>query len=1200
MKNVFQLLLVWLCLITIKSHSQTTYANREWVRETPVVGTGYYHTSTIVVSGKIYMTGNVVNGSGNTDIYTLKLDSNGDTLWSATYNGSATGSMDYGIELKNSTDGFLYVIGAAQNSSTGYDYCLIKYNMSTGSQVWVRNWNGTGNGDDIPSAIKVDGSSAIYVTGGSEATNGFSDYGTIKVSNLNVLGWAKYYNYNGLHDGATTITTNLTSVIVSGGSASAVNDWDIATVSYNKINGAAGTPSRTNVPGATMTGATAMTTDSLNNIYITGFAEISGDKNIQTMKLDSNLTLQWIADYEDNGEDVSCDLAIDPTGNIYITGFTEVDANKYKGITIKYQGDGDTLWTQLYGNCVSQNGVQFRKLALSSEGVFTTGTSFEGSDNSFVFVNYNFDGVQKTARSFESDSLTDDAFDIQVDGNSVYITGFTETIGGTRMTTVKYGLTQRDSSLFYASSGKPVYASRELIVRVDTSLINRSQVDDLGREYWTLDEIFDPSFVTNLERQLELVCDNEHCPITVYRIFSRMKTTDTISISRLGDTISIPPFWSAFLFELPEGIDLTAASDQIVGLFPDVNYSTYNLVGYLNDVPDDPDYINDQISLHVDYTPTAGWADSVHINVEPAWDFETGKRHIKIGVFDGPVEWYHEDFGGQFNTKVDGWSFEGTSPGSIYTTPTGFSTKHGTSVAGIIGAIRNNDMGVAGIVGGSYANGANLDSSGCALYGMTTQAYNTSLIYLNHIADAVYCSSVDNDSTPYSYGLHIQNHSWGISEEPYESYDPSPWWIDTNIVLLRDAFHFANRNGVVVVASRGNSGLWQDQGHPHNNTPGVLDDDWIICVGGLGTDGNYHDGDLGNLKEYGWKASRGPQVDVSCYSSGSHNWSTIDSSQYNVFNGTSAAAPHISGVAGLMLSYINEVGPNYNNLAPEDVEYIMQMTATDVNVTTHPGPDTLNGYGIVNAGAIMNQIKKDRYTVAHFGTDAFPDFTDFNLHSTNDTITLSERYQNEDGQWFLPYTPYIVDTYKISAQSGHQIFTNEIVVAQWPRPSSSNVFALYDSSNVIQPRERVTLDSIDYIWGYLTGYIYHVSDSLGNSIGWIPFDTTHTFDLTYTLLKYDTAYYLNNSEQTHEISAKVFPNPSTGTQTIVIQIDQPIEGQIRLLDMNGRIVNSIYEGKFEQGEVIITTDLNYLSQGVYFYALTFSDGRSHYIRTVKQ
>lgn len=54
-----------------------------------------------------------------------------------------------------------------------------------------------------------------------------------------------------------------------------------------------------------------MTTDALNCVYVTGYAVVSGEKNIQTVKLDSNLALVWIKEYtsggnDDVGRDVAC------------------------------------------------------------------------------------------------------------------------------------------------------------------------------------------------------------------------------------------------------------------------------------------------------------------------------------------------------------------------------------------------------------------------------------------------------------------------------------------------------------------------------------------------------------------------------------------------------------------------------------------------------------------------------------------------------------------------------------------------------------------------------------------------------------------------------------------------------------------------------------------------------------------------------
>ena len=1187
------LLLLFACFTFYEASSQTIYANREWVEETPVTSSAYQHTSTIVSSGNLIVTGNVLNGSGDTDIITVKYDSQGDTVWYKTFAGNANDD-DYGIDLIENSSGDIVVIGAVKTSAGDYDYVVISYDGADGTEDWNYIWDGDGNGVDIPSDVALDASDNIFVTGGSEASNGLSDYGTIKLTSGGSFTWESFYDYNDLHDGATSIIVAGTRVIISGGSAATAGDWDIATVRVNINTGAFIVEVRTGVSGATIEDVRAMTTDSDNNLYLTGYAVVSGENNIQTIKMDSTLTVEWITGYDGGDDDEGYDIGLDNSGNVYITGFTERSSGKFQGVTIKYSDLGDTLWTRLFGNIVSEDGMKARKLAVEPNGdSYITGSTYGGGQYSFAFVKYNSSGEIELSKTYQADSLDDNGFDIVVDGEDVFLTGFTETVGGTRMTSIKYSLKEKDMSLTYdGTTGKPIRAKNDLIIRVDTSLINHAEINQLQNDFWTLDQIFDASFVTDIERALEDICEDESCDINIYRVFRNMTTYDTLSISRSGDTIRIPPFWSTFIFEFPDGVDLQDASDTLVQMFPDIKYSTYNLVGYLDDVPDDPDYDNGQISLHTD--PSPSWPD-VHINVEPAWDIEYGQRFIKVGVLDGPMQWEHEDFGGEFSTKVDGWDFYLNQ--SIYTVTPAWSADHGTACAGIIGAIRFNDMGIAGIAGGSYENGEDLDSSGVSLYGMRILGHPDSLILMNHIADAVYGSSVEVLGSDYGWGLHITNNSYGISNAPYFG-GTNPWFLDTNITLLRESYHFANRNEVVVVASRGNSGLIQDGGTYHYNYPGVLDDDWIICVGGLGNDGDYHDG-VGSF-EYGWKASRGPEIDVSSFSAGSHNWTTQDSSEYNTFNGTSAAAPHVAGVAALMLSYLNVDGYSYDNLAPEDVEWVLQHTAQDRNTGTHPGYDTLTGYGIVRAGEAFEILEKPKYELKHFGTDAFPNSTTFSLYSTQDTVTLTERFENEVGTWFLGGVPYVVDVYKVTSFSGHIINSNDSIIGAWPRPSSSNVFALYDGSNVLQPRERVSLDSLDNTYGYLHGFIYYVEDTLGNPLGWWPIDTLTDFNLTYSILKTDTTVFLENEELISNVSVNVYPNPTGNNQMLELNLDQPMDGNIRLYDMNGRVIMNVYSGHFNEGQTNIKVDVNSLPAGIYMYSILFTDETSMQIKVIIQ
>ena len=200
--------------------------------------------------------------------------------------------------------------------------------------------------------------------------------------------------------------------------------------------------------------------------------------------------------------------------------------------------------------------------------LYITGSLYGSNSNAFAFFKYDQDGNLELSKRYDSDNLNDDGFDVIVDSNEVFITGFSETINGTRMTSIKYSLSEKDMSLHLDdSTGYPIYTDRDLIIRVDTSLIKQDQIDKLENQYWSLSEIFDSTFVVTLEKTLKSECNDNHCQIKVYRIFKHQKTTDTISISRSGDTVRIPNFWATFLFEFPSAVDLTNASDTLVDLF---------------------------------------------------------------------------------------------------------------------------------------------------------------------------------------------------------------------------------------------------------------------------------------------------------------------------------------------------------------------------------------------------------------------------------------------------------------------------------------------------------------------------------------------------------------------------------------------------------------------------------------------------------
>lgn len=98
------------------------------------------------------------------DFATIKYSSAGDMLWVRRYNGPGNGS-DYTSALAVDNGGNIYVTGSGF-SAYNYDYTTIKYDPD-GALIWIRTFDGLAYYNDYTIALAVDDSDNAYVTGNS-------------------------------------------------------------------------------------------------------------------------------------------------------------------------------------------------------------------------------------------------------------------------------------------------------------------------------------------------------------------------------------------------------------------------------------------------------------------------------------------------------------------------------------------------------------------------------------------------------------------------------------------------------------------------------------------------------------------------------------------------------------------------------------------------------------------------------------------------------------------------------------------------------------------------------------------------------------------------------------------------------------------------------------------------------------------------
>jgi len=301
------------------------------------------------------------------------------------------------------------------------------------SQVWVSSYNGPGNGDDRSTAMKMDGSGNIYITGYSTGMGSSKDITTIKYNSSGVQQWVQRYNGPGNStDEAYAITIDASgNVYVTGYSIGSGSGKDIVTIKYNNT-GVQQWASRHSSSGNYPDEAYAITVDASGNIYICGYAYDNDKGNeIVLLKYNSSGAMQWIRDYNGtNNEDTdeAYAITVDAAGNIYITGTSEGNSSKKDFITIKYNSAGVQQWAQRYNNStVNQDDEAYAITIDAMNNIYVTGYSEANSNGKdYVTIKYNSSGAQQWLSRYNNSSANDDDIArsiVLMNNNDVVVTG---------------------------------------------------------------------------------------------------------------------------------------------------------------------------------------------------------------------------------------------------------------------------------------------------------------------------------------------------------------------------------------------------------------------------------------------------------------------------------------------------------------------------------------------------------------------------------------------------------------------------------------------------------------------------------------------------------------------------------------------------------------------------------------------------------
>ncbi len=269
MKKIYTITIAFIFLMILNVHGQSQlHILPNWSTTDGTQNMFYRNATKTDASGNVIIAGATINSNGDYDILCTKHNSKGALLWTYQYDG---GNNDVATALCLDGSGNIFLTGMSENSSP--DIITIKLN-SAGSNVWTSFYDDTLGLADGGTDILIASTGKIFVVGSGFNYYGNTDFITLEYSASSGLQLYEANFDGGLNDVPAKIMNNPPNIYVSGVSQLNSTDYKYREVTYNDTLLQMSTI--TNTGGSTGIDQVMDMKKVNHNVYICGSTPVSG------------------------------------------------------------------------------------------------------------------------------------------------------------------------------------------------------------------------------------------------------------------------------------------------------------------------------------------------------------------------------------------------------------------------------------------------------------------------------------------------------------------------------------------------------------------------------------------------------------------------------------------------------------------------------------------------------------------------------------------------------------------------------------------------------------------------------------------------------------------------------------------------------------------------------------------------------------